>query len=104
MLKSLLVLLAIIASSCTTIDHSYKEEGWPEMKITEHYVSHKEMRDRCSKYASWWESPEACAEWNLETKTCDIWYSSDFPPSKVIIEHEQLHCQGHLKHGYLRLF
>ena len=88
-----LLLLAAALSGCTVIGHE-KIEGWPALEMVEHYVSHKEMRDRCGKYTGPFSSPEACAEFNLETKRCDIWYSADFPPPQFVVEHERLHCSG----------
>jgi hypothetical protein len=79
--------------ACTVIGHE-KVEGWPELTVHEHHVSHKEMRDRCNRYAHWSMSPEACAEWNFMDGRCDVWFSTDFPPSKEVIEHERLHCKG----------
>ena len=87
------LLLTVFVSGCTVIGHE-KIEGWPELAVTEHYVSHKEMRDRCGKYLGPFSSPEACAEFNLDTKRCDIWFSADFPPAAFIVEHERLHCGG----------
>ncbi len=52
---------------------------------------HAVMRDRCSKYTS---MPDACAEFNFSAARCDIWFSSDFPPSQFVIEHERAHCLG----------
>ena len=72
-----------------------KVEGWPQLTVVEHYVPHWQMRDRCVKYAPFGMSPEACAEFNLETRTCDLWFSADFPPPKSFIEHERMHCDGY---------
>jgi hypothetical protein len=94
LLSSLLLL-----SSCTTVDHSYREPGWPDdIRVFEHYVSHKEMRNKCMKYTPIGMDPMACAEWDLEIKECHIWFSEDFLPSKTIIEHERAHCKGYIRH------
>jgi len=72
-----------------------KTDGWPQLKVTEHYVPNKDMRDRCGKYAAFGSAPMACAEFDLGAGTCDIWYSADFPPAATMIEHEREHCQGY---------
>ncbi len=79
--------------ACSVVGHQ-KVDGWPELEVHEHYVSHKDMRDRCGKYTSWATSPEACAEFDLARGRCDIWFSKDFPPADSIKEHERLHCKG----------
>lgn len=64
---------------------------WPELKITKHVVSHKEMNAVCSKYGKGWI---ACAVMDLHAKTCDIWMSKDH--MNVYIEwHEEMHCKGY---------
>ena len=88
-----LVLVAGL-SACTIVGHQ-RVEGWPELKVVEHYVSHPEMRDRCVKYTAFGMSPEACAEFDFINRTCHIWYSADFPPTQWIIDHERLHCEGY---------
>lgn len=84
-----------ILTGCTAINGHKRVDGWPELTVREHRVPHAQMRDRCSRYAPWWGSAEACAEMNLATGTCDIWFSADFPPQSFIVEHERLHCQGY---------
>lgn len=95
----LYVALAWVFTACTVVDRAYRAPNWPEMRVFEHHVSHVEMRDRCAKYTPFWGSPEACAEWNLETKECHIWMSLDFPPSRQIVEHERAHCAGYVRHA-----
>jgi hypothetical protein len=68
--------------------------GWPELKIIEHHVSHREMRDRCMPYMGVGMSPEGCAEFNFAQSRCDIWLSADFPPPRFVVEHERQHCLG----------
>ena len=95
-------LLLVLLSGCTIVGH-HKTENWPVLDIVEHYVPEKEMREVCSKYVSFGMSPQACAEFRFEFKRCDIWFSSDFPPTQSMIEHERLHCQGydHLGSDYM---
>jgi hypothetical protein len=89
-----LVLLAMVLSACTVIGHE-KVAGWPALEIAEHYVPHPEMRERCAKYVGFGMSPEACAEFDLAARRCNLWFSADFPPNAWIVEHERLHCQGY---------
>lgn len=90
--------------ACTTIDtHTPPPADWPDLEVLEHFVSHATMRDRCSKYTSWYTSPEACMEVNFAAGTCELWFSADFPPQQFILEHERLHCTGHDHQGDLVL-
>jgi hypothetical protein len=86
--------LFLFLGACTTIGHE-KVEGWPQLTVVEHYVPHHVMRDRCVKYTPFGSSPEACAEFNLAERRCDLWFSADFPPPKAFIEHERMHCAGY---------
>jgi hypothetical protein len=86
--------LFLLLGGCTTIGHQ-KVEGWPQLTVIEHHVPHYVMRDRCVKYAPWGTSPEACAEFNLEARTCNIWFSADFPPPPAFVKHERMHCEGY---------
>ena len=90
---ALLLCLAVLPA-CTIMGHQ-KVEGWPELRIVEHRVPVVEMRERCSKYTGPGVIAEACAEFDLHNRRCDIWLASDFPPSKAIREHERLHCAGY---------
>ena len=88
------LLLTLIATACTVIGGE-RVEGWPALKVVEHRVPHHVMRDRCSRYVGFGHAPEACAEFDFDTKRCDIWYSADFPPQSFIVEHERQHCLGY---------
>ena len=91
-----LLLLALLAPlGCTTIDMTHKVAGWPELQVVQHYVPDDEIRARCSKYAPWGFTPEACSEFNFVAKRCDVWFSSDYPPQPYIVRHELLHCRGY---------
>ena len=92
------ILTLFLFSACTTIGHE-KVEGWPKLTVIEHYVPHHEMRDRCVKYTAWGASPEACAEFNLVERRCDIWFSADFPPPPAFVKHERMHCDGYDHEG-----
>jgi len=89
-----MVLLAMVLTACTVVGHQ-KVAGWPRLEIVEHYVPEAQMRERCTKYVGFGMSPQACAEFDFARNRCDLWFSSDFPPSRAMVEHEHLHCQGH---------
>jgi len=84
----------LLLAACSTIDHSPAPSDWPKLKVNEHYVSSREMRNQCVKYTGPGESPMACAEIDLDSRKCDIWLDKDFL-SSWIIEHERMHCAGH---------
>ena len=92
------VLVSAIASGCTVMGGE-RVEGWPQLTVVEHHVSHKEMRDRCGKYLGPFSSPEACAEFDFAALRCDIWFSADFPPPAFIVTHERQHCLGYEHEG-----
>jgi len=92
------ILFLLFLNGCTMIGHR-KVEGWPQLAIHEHYVPHAQMRDRCVKYAPWGTSPEACAEFNLAERRCDLWFSADFPPPAFFVKHERMHCDGYDHEG-----
>lgn len=87
-------LLILLLAGCTVIGHQ-KVEGWPKLVVTEHHVPHHEMRDQCVPYVPWGSSPEACAVINLDKRTCDVWFSADFPPPPAFVKHERYHCEGY---------
>jgi hypothetical protein len=86
-------LMSAMISACTVIGGE-RVDGWPDLKIVEHHVSHREMRDRCMPYVGVGMSPEACAEFQFAQSRCDIWLSADFPPPRFVVEHERQHCLG----------
>jgi hypothetical protein len=87
--------VVFVTTGCASGLEHRKVEGWPQLTVREHHVPHSEMRDQCTKYASFGGMTEACAVYDLGAGTCDIWLSADFPPSEAIVEHERLHCQGY---------
>jgi hypothetical protein len=87
-------LMSVMVSGCSVIGGE-RVSGWPELKIIEHHVSHREMRDRCMPYMGVGMSPEGCAEFNFAQSRCDIWLSADFPPPRFVVEHERQHCLGY---------
>lgn len=92
--RASLVLLGVVLSACTIVGHE-KVAGWPVMQIVEHHVPEAEMRERCAKYVGFGMSPQACAEFSFAARRCDLWFSADFPPTRAMVEHERLHCEGY---------
>ena len=86
--------LALLACGCTVIGHE-KVEGWPPLQVVEHHVPHEAMLKRCSKYVGFGMVPLACAEFDFAAARCHIWYSIEEPPSRLVAEHEKLHCEGY---------
>lgn len=92
--KAGLLLLGLVVSGCSLIGHQ-EVAGWPRMEVVEHYVPEAEMRSRCVKYVGFGMSPQACAEFDFARNRCELWFSSDFPPTRSTVEHERLHCRGY---------
>jgi hypothetical protein len=84
------VLAALVLAGCSVISHE-RVANWPALTVTEHYVDRDVMVSRCRRYAA---APLACAEFNLDARTCVIWYDKDYAPDWVV-EHERKHCVGH---------
>ena len=77
----------------TSIGHE-KVAGWPELAVVEHYLPHKLMLARCARWANGL-APLACAEFDFAAARCDIFYSAERRPSRELVQHERLHCQGY---------
>ena len=82
-----------LAHGCTTIGHEPAPSDWPALDVRVHSLPHKEMRDRCLRFAPPGYDVEACAEINFAKGSCDIVLSADFLRSGVL-EHEREHCSG----------
>lgn len=81
--------------SCSLIDTHKRVEGWPILRLVEHYVPDSVMKERCAKYVPFGFMPEACAEFYFAQGECHVWYSADYPPTHYVMQHERLHCQGY---------
>ena len=92
--SAVFVLLALALQGCTIVGHE-RVAGWPQLAVYEHYVPEAELRNRCAQYVAFGMSPQACAEFDFSRLRCDLWFSADFPPTRSMIEHERLHCQGY---------
>jgi hypothetical protein len=90
----LFCLAPLLAGGCTMIDQHERVAGWPDLRLVEHYVPEKVMRERCAKYVPFGFLPEACAEFYFAQGECHVWYSADYPPTHYVMEHERLHCRG----------
>jgi hypothetical protein len=102
-LSTLFPLLSTFVSGCTVIGHQDAPSDWPALDIVKHSLSHKDMRDACSKWTHPLASPEACAEIRFTENRCDVYLSADFPNASNE-EHEYEHCRGkdHAGGTYLR--
>lgn len=96
------LILALTVNACTIMSH-IETPGWPQLRVTEHYVSTAAMRDVCVKYSGFGSSPYGCAEINLTMGTCDIWLSQEYF-AQWQLDHERLHCEGkdHLGGTFMR--
>lgn len=88
----LALLLGSAISGCANINEHVRVEGWPELRVIEHHVPERVMRERCARFGT---LPMACAEFHFTAGECHIWFSSDFPPSMFVVKHEHLHCKGY---------
>lgn len=98
--RSLVTPLPLIAvlfvGACTMWGDLRPVEGWPELRVREHSVPHHVMRDRCTQWVPWYMNADACAVFNLLAKTCDIFYSADFPPPEYVRRFErEKRCKGY---------
>jgi hypothetical protein len=93
-MRKALVLLAALLPACAMIGHE-PVQGWPKLEVVEHFVPEREMQERCQRYVGFGMVPLACAEFNLATRTCHIWYSAESPTPGFIRKHERLHCAGY---------
>jgi hypothetical protein len=90
---ALAIAAASLAACTATISHE-KVAGWPALEVVEHHLPHQQMLARCARWAQGM-TPLACAEFDFTAARCDIFYSAERPPSRAIVAHERLHCQGH---------
>jgi hypothetical protein len=81
-------------AGCATIDSHQRIAGWPELKVIEHHVSNREMRDRCEPYVGPWMSAQGCTLFFLDRREAHIYVSKEFP-SQPVLEHERLHAAGY---------
>jgi hypothetical protein len=81
-------------AGCSTIDTHVRVADWPELKVVEHHVSNREMRDTCAPYVGLWMSPMGCTLYFLDQREAHIYVSEDFP-SRAVLEHERLHAAGY---------
>ena len=85
-------LILLLLTACTPIEH-VAVDGWPALEVSTVVVSHREMRDVCSKYVPWYIAAEGCAIIDMQAKTCTRVLSADFP-TEYSAEHESDHCAG----------
>ena len=85
--------LCALLVGCTIVSPN-RTEGWPVLKVTEHYISGAELRAKCDKYSPFGGSSAiACMEFDLRAGTCDIWAQPG--TAAWALEHERKHCHGY---------
>ena len=98
-----LIFLLFLAAGCS-INSGVKVRDWPYLMPVLHMVGSSDLRDRCLPHLPSFDlfmslgvgiGVEACAEFRLSTRECHIWVSSDFPPQRIVVDHEYEHCQGY---------
>ena len=81
-------------SGCAVMDSHKQVPGWPELKVVEHHVSNREMRDRCAQYTGPLTSPLGCTLFYFDLGEAHIYVSKEFP-SEFVLWHERLHAAGY---------
>ena len=90
---ALIFFCGTLIEACSTIDYNHRVEDWPNLTQIEHRVSQKEMHDACDKYASPLETVLACAIFDFDALTCDMWFVD--PVEQWKVDHEKAHCIGY---------
>lgn len=100
----------LLISGCMSMP-DVKVEGVDNLKVTEHVVSTQEVSKICGEklgiprfmrflYKIW-----GCAEIELKTWTCDIYYSEEnLEGQEDLLDHERLHCKGYWHDDGLQLY
>ncbi len=81
-------------SGCAAVDTHQRVADWPELKVVEHHVSNREMRDHCAPFVGPLESPLGCTVFYFDALEAHIYVSREFP-SDFVLEHERLHASGY---------
>ena|SRR6266850_2277521 len=76
------------------VNQHVRVADWPALKVYEHHVDERELRDRCSPFMGPLASPQGCTVFMFDQRQAHIFVSRDFP-SESILEHERLHASGH---------
>lgn len=87
--------LAACAQPVQPIDPNNRVEGWPKLRVVEHYIPRRHMENVCGGYSPRGLLPTACAVFLFSVKECHIYYSTDPLPEAWIYEHEWMHCLGY---------
>ena len=65
-------LLCLLLCGCTTFyGEPVQLENWPDLRMVEHRVPMREVRDACDKYAPAFYTPSACAIYYA--RECHVW-------------------------------
>jgi hypothetical protein len=81
-------------SGCAAVDSHQRVADWPALKVVEHHVSNREMRDHCAQYTGPLLSPVGCTVFYFGLDEAHIYVSKEFP-SEYVLEHERLHAAGY---------
>lgn len=88
------LLLLLLVSGCSVMGNE-RVEGWPKLRVIEHYVSPHELSASCAPHVPWHSTPLACALFVFARAECHIFYSAESPPPEFVKRHERLHCEGY---------
>jgi hypothetical protein len=83
-----------LGGCATPVDHHVRVADWPALKVIEHHVDEKELRDQCSRFVGPLSTAMGCTVFLFGERQAHIFVSKDFP-SDSILEHERLHATGH---------
>lgn len=90
MTATIVLLIVLLLSGCTTIGHQPPPADWPQLEVIKHRVSNVEMRDQCARYVT---MPIACAIVTFWRNVCHIYLDVDNTTDEIE-EHEDMHCKG----------
>lgn len=97
----LIIGLTILLGGCMSMPDK-KVEGVDNLKVTEHVLSTSEVTRVCGEKLGipllmrWMVKIWGCATIELDTWTCDIYYSQEnLEGQSDLLEHERMHCQGY---------
>jgi hypothetical protein len=88
------VVVLVFLSGCAGVDSHRRVADWPALKVVEHHLSNREMRDHCAPYMGPLESPLGCTVFYFDLGEAHIYVSKEFP-AQFVLEHERLHAAGY---------
>lgn len=105
-MRTLALIVALVLAGCSSIDK--KVEGFPQdLKIEYKVVTPGEVFSHCWQYLTTLQKvllsiPLACAEIDLDTRTCTIIHHEN--TGEWVMEHEVGHCRGGDHDGILQAY